>query len=276
MPDIKTLFIIKVVTKNNNFQAGQIGIAILLTMTVLLTMGLSVASRSTEDLFLSDQQAESARVFNAAEAGIEDALSSNFNFEGNTSSGSIGSISDTTVDYTISKQNVLETRLFEGVSVKVDVDDSGSGAGLLAPRDLSISWSKETNCASDDPASLIVAVFYDDAGTTRARYYAYGACTQTPDDGFIISGAGTDGYYRQQTVNLVPGDLFVKIKAVYNDTHLKVAGSGWTLPVQAYNVRSQAKNDFGNETRIVEVNKSLDTTPAIMDYALFSGTTIIK
>ena len=55
-----------------------------------------------------------------------------------------------------------------------------------------------------------------------------------------------------------------------------MSGDGWALPVQAYNIRSEAKNDLGNETRAVEVNKTLDAAPAIMDYALFSGTTIVK
>ena len=260
--------------KFSNNQSGQIGVAILLTMTVLLTMGLSVASRSTEDLFLSEQQSESARVFNAAEAGIEDALSADFDFQGNTSAGTIDTISDTSVDYVVTKQNTLETRLFEGVSVKIDVDDSGAGTGLTIGRDLFVEWSRETDCVSQNPASLIISVFYDDAGTTRARYYAYSACSKS--DGFTAGTNGAGNYYKNVTFPLLTGDLFVRIKAVYNDTHIRVAGSGWTLPVQAFNIRSEAKNDLGNETRTVEVNKTLEAAPAIMDYALFSGTTIVK
>lgn len=260
--------------ENFRYQSGQIGVAILLTMTVLLTMGLSIASRSTEDLFLSEQQVESARVFNAAEAGVEDALSANFDFQGQSKTGSVTTISDTTVDYSVTKQNVLETRLFEGVTVKVDVDDSGVGTGLTAERNILLQWSKENDCASQDPASLIVSIFYLDAGVTRARYYAYGACDR--GDGFTLGNAGTDGYFRQVNLPLLAGDLFVRVKTVYNDTNLRVSGIGWTLPVQAYNIRSEAKNVLGNETRAVEVNKTLDAAPSVMDYALFSGTTIVK
>lgn len=255
-------------------QSGQVGVAILLTMTVLLTMGLSIASRSTEDLFLSEQQSESARVFNAAEAGVEDALAANFDFEGQSRTGSFTGISDTTVDYSVTKQNVLETRLFEGVTVKVDVDDSLDDSGLTSNRNILLEWSKETDCSSQDPASLIISVFYNDAGTVRARYYAYGACDRS--DGFTLGSNGTNGYYRQVTLPLQTGDLFVRVKTVYNDTHIRVSGVGWTLPVQAYNIRSEAKNVLGNETRAVEVNKTLDAAPSVMDYALFSGTTIVK
>lgn len=256
------------------YKSGQIGVAILLIMTVLLTMGLSIASRSTEDLFLSEQQSESARVFNAAEAGIEDALSTNFDFQGQSKTGSITTISDTSVDYSVTKQNVLETRLFEGVTVKVDVDDSGVGTGLTSDRLINIDWSKETDCNTQDPASLIISVFYDDAGVDRARYYAYAACDH--EDGFTLGDAGSDGYYRRVTLPLLAGDLFLRIKTVYNDTNLRVAGNAWTLPVQAYNIRSEARNELGTETRAVEVSKTLDAAPAVMDYALFSGTTIIK
>lgn len=260
--------------RNLRHQSGQVGVAILLTMTVLLTMGLSIASRSTEDLFLSEQQSESARVFNAAEAGVEDALAANFDFEGQSRTGSVTTITDTTVDYSVTKQNVLETRLFEGVTVKVDVDDSGAGTGLTTNSNILLQWSKESDCATQDPASLIVSVFYNDAGTVRARYYAYGACDHS--DGFTLGTSSSDGYFRQVNMPLLAGDLFVRIKTVYNDTHIRVSGVGWTLPVQAYNIRSEAKNVLGNETRAVEVNKTLDAAPSVMDYALFSGTTIVK
>jgi hypothetical protein len=242
-------------------------------MTVLLTMGLSVASRSTEDLFLSEQQSESTRVFNAAEAGVEDALAANFDFEGQTRTGTVESIADTAVGYSVTKQNVLETRLFEGVTVKVDVDDSGVGTGLTSDRNIIIDWSRETDCAQD-PASLVISIFYNDDGADRARYYAYAACEH--NDGFTAAGAGTDGYFSQINLPLLTGDLFVRIKTVYNDTNIRVAGDGWTLPVQAYDIRSEARNELGNETRTVQVNKTLDAAPAVMDYALFSGTTIVK
>lgn len=265
---------ILVMAKKSSHQSGQVGIAILLIMTVLLTMGLSIASRSTEDLFLSNQQSESARVFNAAEAGIEDALSGSLDFEGQTTTGSVDSISETSVDYEVTKQNVLETRLFEGVSVKVDVDDSLDESGLTVDRNLVIEWSKETDCNTQDPASLIVSTFYNDAGTTRARYYAYGACDRS--DGFTLASNSSGNYFKEVTIPLLAGDLFIRVKTVYNDTHIRVSGDGWTLPVQAYNIRSEAKNVLGNETRAVEVNKTLDAAPAIMDYALFSGSTIVK
>ncbi|MDQ3008290.1 MAG: hypothetical protein M3Q81_01715, partial [bacterium] len=110
-----------------NQQAGQIGLIILLIMVVLLTAGLSLAARTTQELFLAQQSAESARVFNAAEAGIEQALNTSFNFEGEVDSGTIQDITDTTVDYSVTKKYELETLLFEGVSVSVDTTGVQNG-----------------------------------------------------------------------------------------------------------------------------------------------------
>lgn len=248
------------------YQAGQIGVVTLLIMTVLLTVGLSTAANTTRDVTLSQQEAESTRVFSAAEAGIEQALSS---YEGENLSGNVGSISDVDVNYTLTEVNALETRLFEGVSVAVDVTGVTTGQGIT------VHWSKDDDCGAADPASLLISIFYDDAGTTRVRYETAGACDRS--DGFTLaSNVNTDGYRREIDIPLQTNDLFLRIKPLYNDTHIRVTGAGWTLPVQGVRVRSEASNQLGNETRSVEVNRSLPTAPSVMDYALVSGTTIVK
>jgi hypothetical protein len=251
---------------------GQIGVIILLIMVVLMTIGLSVASRTTQDLFLSQQTADSTRVFNAAEAGIEDALSTTFSFEGETFDPPAEEISGTnaSVDYQIRKVYVLETRVFEGTSVKVDTTGVPAAAGLL------VQWSRETNCSTEDPASLIVDIYYEESGVTRVRHVPLGACNTRGDNFPVATTISTDGYRRQATVDLQPGDLFARIKPVYADTHLRVTGSGWTLPVQYFAIRSEARSTLGDETRAVLVNRTLPTAPSIMDYTVLSGTSLVK
>lgn len=255
----------------DNSQSGQIGVIILLIMVVLVTIGLSLAARTTQDLFLSQQQADSTRVFNAAEAGVEQALSTSLEFQGDAQSGEIQNFSnsDIDVDYQVTKLNFLETRLFEMVSVNVDV------TGVTTGQSIQIDWSKEDNCSTQDPASLVVAVFYDDVGTTRVRNYALGACDRA-DNFTTATTINVDGYRRRYSLPLLTNDLFVRIKPVYNDTHIRVTGSGWTMPVQYYNIRSQANNTKGTETRVVEVNRTLTAAPSVMDFALYSGSTIVK
>lgn len=244
-------------------QSGQVGVITLLLMAVLLTVGLSTAINTSQDVTLSQQEAESTRVFNAAESGVEEALST---YSGGDASGTIDTITDVDVDFTLTEVTNLETRLFEGVSVAIDVTGVAAGNGL------DIEWSRESDCSLENPASLLVSVI---TATNEVRYYPIGACDR--GGGFPVAAPLPPGDYRRQyTLALQNDDTLVRIKPLYNDTHISVNGSGWTLPVQGVRVRSEAQSELGNEARAVEVNQSLPTAPSVMDYALVSGTSIVK
>lgn len=252
-----------------NHESGQVGVIVLLTMTGMLALGLSMASRTTQEALLSGKEAESTRVFNAAEQGIEEALSGDLDFLGDTYEGSVESVTGIGVDYTIEKINTLETRLFEGVSVGVDV------TGVSTGNELQIDWSKVTDCDTETPPSLIASVYYDDSGTTRVRHEALGSCDR--GDGFTLGSViDEDGYKRRHNLPLQTDDFLVRVKAVYNDAHIKVSSGDFTMPVQYYSIRSQAANADSNETRIVEVNRTLKSAPSILDYAVYSGDALSK
>lgn len=257
---------------NPNRQAGQIGVVIVLIMTVLMTVGLSLAANTNKDLINSQQSEESNRVFNAAEAGIEQALSADPNFESSELTGNLD-FDNANVNYLVSKSNTLHTILFEGVSAHIDLADATAGQ-------VQIDWAKEDDCATSQPASLLVGIYYDDAGTLRVRYETLGACDPSAfdrDDGFTLaSHINQDGLRRRATVSLTSQDQFMRIKPLYNDTNIAVTGVGGSLPVQGFDIRSEAQNKTGDETRIVQVNRSLPAAPSVMDYAVFSGTTITK
>jgi Tfp pilus assembly protein PilX len=255
-------------TKNTHpRQAGQAGLVVLLLTVILLTVGIAAASRSQTDLALSRQEEESNRALNGAEAGIEDALSQDLDFEGNTFSGSVDVDPNLNVNYTIEKVNVLETRLYEGVTAQADVTGVGNGQGII------IRWGKETSC-TQEPASLLVSVFSNSGGQVKVRNYGLKPCV-TPNNNFTevsIDPAGE--FFRQTTVNLQAGDVFVRIKPVYKDTSIQVQGFGWNLPVQYYRVKSVADSNLGNEVRAVQVNRTIPVAPSIFDFVLYSGTTI--
>lgn len=262
-------------THSPRSQSGQIGIIIILIMVVLLTIGLSLANRATREVFLSSQEQATTRVFNAAEAGVEQALATDLSFQGEEYHPAATTIpgTDSTVDYVIKKVRVLETLIFQGVSAKVLVSDGSAPP----PAQLNIDWSKETDCATQVPASLVVSVYSQDASTppiVTVRHYAFAACNH--NDGVTVAGAGSNGYYKRVTIPLQISDRFVRIKPVYNDTNLRVSPSSGTLPVQYYNIRSSATNVNGDENRVVEVNQTLPTAPSIFDYVLFSGGNLEK
>lgn len=248
-------------------QKGQAGLVVLLMTVVLLTIGIAVAARTTGEVKISRQEEESNRVFNAAEAGAEAALGQGLDFQGNVFSDSL-TIDDADVSFTIEKENVLDTRLFEGVSAQVNVTGVSNGQGLQ------LLWSKESGCGSE-PASLLITIFSNEGGTVRSRSQGIAACDHS--DGFsLISGGGINGFLRGTTINLQSNDLFVRIKPLYNDTYVQVTGSGWNLPTQFYRVRSVAESNLGDEVRAIQVNRSLSAAPSIFDYVLFSGGTISK
>jgi hypothetical protein len=247
-------------------QRGQAGVIILLIMAGMLTVGLSLATRTTEEVLSTEQSKESTRVFNAAEAGIEAALSSDLNV---ITGGEITAIEGVNVEYTVSKVNNLDTQLFEGVTVSVDL------TGVTTGQQLRVDWSEVTDCGTDDPASLLLTILYDDAGITRARYLPLASCDRS--DGFTLASTiNENNLHRRYDVPLQTGDIMVRIKPVYNNTQIRVVGNGFDLPVQYFSVRSEADSEIGNETRVVEVNRTLSAAPSVLDYALYSGTTIIK
>ena len=61
-------------TRNAKRQRGQTLLIVLLLLAVVLTIALSIASRSITDINVSIKEEEAARAFSAAEAGIEQAL----------------------------------------------------------------------------------------------------------------------------------------------------------------------------------------------------------
>lgn len=251
----------------NTRYSGQIAIVILLIMVVLLTIGLSLASRTTQEIFLSQQEAESTRVFNAAESGVENALSQDFSGISAATQLENITIANVSVRTFITPKGVLETQITEGSTVHLDL------AGLIAGAPIRVEWSKKSGC--DTSASIITSTYYDDAGTTKVEHEAFGPaspCAGSRDtDEFdqALSGSGTDDYTYGYTVNIPANSLYMRINAVYNDTPLRVTGA--EASNQFFVIRAEADNDNGDENRAVQVGRSLSTSPSFMDYSVYSG-----
>lgn len=262
-------------TKPTN-TSGQVAIVILLIMVVLLTVGLSLASRTTQELFLSQQESESARVFNAAEVGVEDALSQDFDLITGTVTLNPDTVADVTTQTTISPSSTLETQLVEGAAVHLNLQNYNGN--------FTINWARETTCnadAANNPgaASLLVSIYFEEAGVTKVTHEVLTPCTRTPDDQFtLVNTAGTNGYYRQRSISVPPTmggtTLFARVRAVYADTALRVTGTG--LPTQFFTIRSAANTQVGEESRTVEVGRTLSGAPSFMDYAVYSGAGITQ
>lgn len=258
-------------SKRNVSQQGQVGIIILLIVVVMSTIGISVVSRSSTDVTISKSAEDSNRAFDAAESGVEQALGNSSALDASNSnpvSGSINSIPNVNVGYTVNKLTQLNTVIDEGFSASLDVRTAPNGSSL------DVSWASETSCVGQTPASLVITV-YSDLGTSPGyRKIFAGACTQTPTDNFTIAASGSGGYFRHVLVPLNSTDALVRIRAVYNQTSLKVAGVGWSLPVQQFQVVATAQSTLNKETKAVQVDRTLPQAPSIFDFTLYAGGTI--
>ncbi len=259
-------------------QSGQIGIIVVLIMVVLLTIGLSLASRTTKEVALSTQEEESTRVFNAAEVGVEQALSSDLAFLGDIyTSNQTNSGTNESFTYTINKQYQLEMQIFQGVSSMIQLTDTGHPT---PPSSLYIDWSLENSCSTQIPAALLVSIYSIDKTqvppAVSVRYQTLDPCSRGNNFSTAGISAGQNGYFKRATISLVANDSFVRIKPVYNDTKMLVQPSSGQMPVQSYAIRSSGNNKGGAENRIVQVTRSLPSAPSVFDYALFSGSTIVK
>ncbi len=245
-------------------QSGQVAVIVLLLMVVLLTIGLSLASRVTQDIFLTQQQSDSARVFNAAESGAEDALSQDFSVITGPQSGTGQLGNDITYNYTIVPSQVLERDLKEGDTATVFVNNAPLG-------NITVDWGKRGSCLD---SSLIISTYFVEGAQTKVRHLAVAPDGCNRNDNFDTSTSGTSPYESSFQVGDIDNTvLFVRIKAVYNDTSLRV--TGLNLP-QQYLVRSAASNPDGTEQRTVEVSRGVSSAPAFMDYSLYTRGSIQK
>lgn len=265
-------------------QKGQIALIVLLVMVVVLTIGLSVASRSVTDIYLSESKEAGIRAFNAAEAGIEEALS-RVNLAGESFDVSVG---DITANVNVEELNTLETLVKRNDVIEVPLS-GGSATGVR------ISWTREEDgeqnpdgvCEEDEggaPASIeIIRLRQELAGVVGLRYL-YNAPTCAIVNGFETAAAGSDGFVSSVTLPdpSIDGDpadgvydIALRIRTFYNKATVAVLPTDGELPSQEYRISSTATTETG-ETRAVELTRSASALPAIFDYALFSGSNLTK
>lgn len=249
-------------------QKGQIALIVILIMTVMLTIGASLASQSITDVSISRQGEAANQTLQAAESGIEQALSklSTYGGASNTDSATIGNVQTT---LKIDRLNVIQTHIDEGGAVTVDLTGSSPNG-----ENVYIDWGLNDTCPAK--ASLLATVVNNSAGVVTERHYAYGGCSTA--NGFLTTGniSSGDGYTRR-SLSLVTGDTYINIAVLSAPTTLRVQGAGtFTLPYQTYAIRSTATNTQGTENSAIQVNRTILAYPSVFNYVLYSGGTIVQ
>ncbi|MFC1710228.1 hypothetical protein ACFL0F_01025 [Patescibacteria group bacterium] len=153
----------------NNNSSGQAILLVLLGLAVVLTLVLSVVTRTITDVSLTTRDEESLRAFSAAEAGIEKLLVVGGSLKEGIGDGWIdGAVSEygagsAGVNYSALKSGESATVWFVGHDPdgNLSCDD---GCFAQSNVDLKVCWGKEgtSDDISETPA-VEISVFYDNS-----------------------------------------------------------------------------------------------------------------
>lgn len=282
--------------------SGQALLIVLLSMAVVLTIVLSVLSRSVSDISLSTKDEDSLRAFSAAEAGIEKALMTGLSIQsaedlvGAKYSVEVGSYAEGQREF------IYPTSLFSGESATiwfVAHDEDGnyvcnSEKPCFKGNNFRVCWGKE----GVEPA-IEVIVFYTttpgDYSTTRmARMAIDPNAARRSSNNFISNGNGTctiDSmvypYFRYvnfeslgilnagTTENILQ---FAIVRFLYNvesSSPLAISGpTGSIFPSQGSKIESSGSS--ANANRKIDVFKFFPETADVFQFGAFTLGSLTK
>lgn len=293
-------------------QSGQAIIIVLLIVVVALTIGLSVTSRSVQDIKISTRTEESQRAFSAAEAGLEAALKAN-NSIGTTN---IGSNSD--ISYTVSvdnsggsdkyklpnqpeKDDTQQVWLVSHDPTTLDIrpcDGTNTGANACyTGSSIGVCWGGDSSNQAND-AALEVSIIYKESSVYKIEKFAFDPVIHgnnfTPVYRTVNIGPcpGTTYYYNQvinlpispSSINASNENTAIRMRFLYSgkfDLGVYSSSSPTSnFPLQGKKFVSEGSavsgNDKQTEVRRIEFTKTYPSLPSIFDFALFSNTDITK
>lgn len=197
-----------------HLHSGQALLVVLLGMAVVLTMVLSVVSRSVTDIQLTTRDDEALRAFSAAEAGVEQALIVGSSI-GDTQFADSGSSYSVSVEQLAENQDRYEypEEIYAGESANlwlVSHDSDGNLScddGFCYNEDyFQVCWGDDDTIRDYNAPALEVSVYYDsdptnapfavgaapDFGDVQVARYTYDPtdARRTNDNSFEF-GAGT-------------------------------------------------------------------------------------
>lgn len=241
-----------------NQHKGQVALVLVLVMTVASALAVSMASRSTVDTRIQQTETQSVQALLNAQTGVEQLILN----QGDYSADGTG--------YSAVRTDVGSTgfdigRIDSGSSVEINLDNSPAGLNGFT-----VYWKPDIGNPSSQPAVFISVI--SNLGAISDYAYDY-----TGANGFIAA-AGT---LEKETpvITLSSTSKLIRITALGSAALMRIVPSGATFPSQARSIKSVGSVDTEDKKVKygLQYNESLkDTVPAVFDYALFSGGTIIQ
>ena len=284
-------------------EKGQALAIIILIVLVVLTVGLTVATRTLTGLKETTKQEESIRAYDAAEAGVEEALLKIKNGVGVGTTGT-GTLAESQSQYIYEIQSLsglvgsqfsFRVEKDQSYQVNLDVDDDS-----LDGKQINIYWWKQNpllepsevdpdvsiGCGSLDPAiaalefsylrqdasgySIAQKEIYDYCSTARSNNFStpsYVSFNDSQNNTFLFEAAasGSSSITLQTDIKRI-----LRITPRYNSTWVLIdVPTGESLPTQGFIIVS--KGISGETERVIKVSRSVASLPSIFDFSIFSG-----
>lgn len=263
----------------NRRQEGQVGLLMLVVMGVLVTLSLSVATRSLSDVVTSRQDREDSAVFNVAEQGIERGL--NDVFTGDISPNEQKTISDSTGfatgTYEVVPSNSYVVSVDEGEVAEVDL--TGWAGGSFIIKWVKRNTGEDVPCGSatsgDAPAALEIIILRT-TNNVQHLYFNSNGCNLTSSNSFPIASNTDSVYLSSQTLTGLTNNIVsIRMRPIYNSATIEVGSVPNAIPSQVYVVQSQASG--GDAKTNIVARRSNPYAPSIFDFAIFAyGGTLYK
>ena len=287
--------------------SGQALLLVLLSLAVIVTISLSVVSRSISDINVTTKEEESLRAFSAAEAGVEEILvSPTFTSTDVTKTVSGTPAGEDEVEYkaTISGfpdptgEYVYPFEIASGDSATFWFMSHQDLNTLVCPTcytgtgSLEICWGKP---ASSISPAVALGILYEDAQGRLQLYQEVvdsqgdsrtpGTSSNPPSLGCTISG---QAFLFKKSLNLSTLGLpvgagnagklkLLRVRMLYNTDQTQMIGvNTGSESLHAQGRKINSIGTAGDATRQVEVYEVYPSIPSIFDTALYSPSSIAK
>jgi len=281
--------------------SGQVVLITLLVLTIATTVALSLISRTTTDTTITNQIEESSRAFNAAEAGVEEALKTGNGTSGPTAIvGAAGVTYNVTVNtiggggatgvYEFPKKSTRDTTETFWLVDHNDATGQISEIPTYTAPSIGLCWSSETV-----PPAMFVTLLYKTAG--GVYNVAKGAFDPVPTDPsrgttanhFTVTpsgdcGANSGTAYREDitftslnpAINPANDTLIaLRIRPLYSDATIALDLGVEPIQKQGKSIQSVGSTASGTNRKIM-VYQEYRTPGTEFDSALYSQSSLIQ
>jgi Tfp pilus assembly protein PilX len=239
---------------------GQVALVLVLIMTVVSALAVSLATRSTVDTRIQQNETQSVQALINAQTGLEQMVVN----------PDLSYVSDTAYEATksgVGTNGLVVGRVETGSTVELNL--TGASSELTA---VDVYWKPDNNDSGAQPAVFISVVNND--GTISDIAYDYQA-----SNGFYLAGDGaSQGYsYKTETSINISGVSKIRVTILRTAALVKIVPVGGSFPSQINSIRSIGSVNSGNTVvkyGLQYDESTNDVVPGVFDYALFSGGTI--